>query len=540
MTFLIPLIFIFWFAVIFKNILFWVHLWQIKEYRMDRMRVHFELPTSKSLLVNKKNIWILVLFLATFLPFGFVQVFIAVLVLLFYLVFTFRTAAQYREGALKMPRFTVRALLVTFLAVVLYFSLSIIIFTLINRGMLAWFLLGDILVPLFVSALVGSSYPMSVWLKNKIIKKATRKREKLSDLLVVGVSGSYGKTSVKEILYSILKNNFNTVKTPQNINVDIGIAKVLLKNVTEKTSVFIAEMGAYKRGEIKKSASIVKPQIGILTGINPQHVSLFGSLQNIQKAKYELIESLPEKGLAVFNGDNEDARALFRQCKNPKRLYSTDPQKDPANQKLLVDSIKNTPKGLEIKVHEENGEKATLRAPLLGKHNASNILGAVTVARELNVNYNDIKRALLKIKTPAHTLQLRKGIKDSIIIDDAYASNEDGVLAALNVLATLKGNKKICIMQPLIELGDSAERVHKKIAGEIAKICDYLIMTNRDYYPIMFKEATDSGMDKEKVFCFVRAQDALRKAQEIIDGGDVILVENRVPDVVLNGVVLHK
>ena len=103
----------------------------------------------------------------------------------------------------------------------------------------------------------------------------------------------------------------------------------------------------------------------------------------------------------------------------------------------------------------------------------------------------------------------------------------------------IKGNKKLCILQPLIELGDNAERIHKKIANEIAKVCDYLIVTSRDYYSIILKEAIDNGMHKDNIFCLLRPQDALRKAQEIINKEDVVLIENRVPEVVLNGVVLH-
>ena len=539
MQFLIPLIFIFWFVAVLKNILFWIYMWQTKEYRIDRMRVHFELPTSKNLILNKKNAWLGILFLFSLAPFSLMRFSIAILVLVLYVLFSFRAMRQYQDNTIKIPRFTIRGSLVVFGVITTYILLSIVVFIFINKMMVSWFLIADILIPLFVAGFIGASHPVSIWIKNRIIKKATRKRERLKNLLVIGITGSYGKSSMKEILFTILKDNFNTIKTPKNINADIGIAKVFLKDATEKHDVFIVEMGAYKRGEIQKTTNMIKPQIGILTGINPQHISLFGSLQNIQKAKYELMESLPSKGLAIFNGDNENVRALYRQCKNPKRLYSTNPSIDHGSQKVLVSEISNTPKGLEISVYEDGEENVILKAPLLGKHNATNIVGAVTVARELGIDYTDIKRALLKVKAPPHTLQLKKGIKDSIVIDDAYASNEDGVSAALKVLDTLKGNKKICILQPLIELGDSAERVHKKIANEIAKVCDYLIVTSRDYYSIILKEAIDNGMSKDNIFCLLRPQEALRKAQELINKDDIVLVENRVSEVVLNGVTLH-
>ena len=541
MSILIPIIFILWATATLKNVLFWIYIWQIKEYRLDRMRVHFEMPTSGRLVFNKRNLGLFIFLLFSFLPFNFTTVITAILMLALYGFFSIRAVQQFQNTALKLPRFTLRGSLIVSVVATTYVLLSTIVFLYFNKLILSWFLLADILTPLFVAGSILSTHPLALWSKNRIIAKATKRREKFRNLLVIGVTGSYGKSSVKELIAAMLKDNFQVVKTPANINTDIGIARILLNNVTDKHNVFVVEMGAYRKGEIKKAAQIVKPQIGILTGINPQHISLFGSLQNIQKAKYELIEALPDKGLAVFNGDNENVLSLFRQCKKPKRLYTTADTLEKNYQTITVTSLKNTPRGLEIVIAEKEEGKGILKSSLLGLHNATNIIGAATVARELNIKYSDIKKALLKIKAPPHTLRIRKGIKDSTVIDDAYAANEDGVLAALEVLNNMQEGhgKKICIMQPLIELGDNAERVHKRIASRVAEVCDYLIVTSRDYFSTVFKEALDNGMDKEKVLCLPKSQEALRKAQEIIEKGDIVLIENRVPDVVLNGVILH-
>jgi len=559
---LIPIIFILWITTALKNVMFWIYLWQVKEYRKDRMLVHLTLSTSRNLLFGKRNIWLVVLLILTLLPFALALNTSSFLMLGLYSFFAIRTLQQLQAKSLKLPRFTMRTLLIVTSAILFYLGLSVLVAIQLNKFILAWFLIADILTPLFVSLFVLITFPISAWSKNRIIVKATKKLRGLKNLLVIGITGSYGKSSVKEVLAAILQEKFSVVKTPQNINTDIGIARVILQNITKKHNVFIAEMGAYRKGEIKKSAGMARPQIGIITGINPQHISLFGSLQNIQEAKYELIEALPSKGLAIFNGDNENVRSLFRQCKNPKRIYSTDPFMEKDSQKITVKYIENTSRGLNLSIFEKNKGDILLKTKLLGKHNAINILGAVTIARELDVSYRDIKKGLLKMNASPHTLQIRKGIKSSIVIDDAYAANEDGVMAALEVLNNMKEgpisiktstslagdgksgrarrSKKICIMQPLIELGDSSERVHKKIASRVAEVCDYLIMTGRDYFSIMFKEALDNGMNKENVFCLPKPQEALRKAQEIIEEGDVILIENRIPEAVLNGVVLHK
>ena len=178
MQFLIPLIFIFWFVAVLKNILFWIYMWQTKEYRIDRMRVHFELPTSKNLILNKKNAWLGILFLFSLAPFSLMRFSIAILVLVLYVLFSFRAMRQYQGNTIKIPRFTIRGSLVVFGVITTYILLSIVVFIFINKMMVSWFLIADILIPLFVAGFIGASHPVSIWIKNRIIKKATRKRER--------------------------------------------------------------------------------------------------------------------------------------------------------------------------------------------------------------------------------------------------------------------------------------------------------------------------------------------------------------------------
>jgi UDP-N-acetylmuramoyl-tripeptide--D-alanyl-D-alanine ligase len=539
MNFFIILTFIFWSIVVFKNIFFWIYFWQTKEYRADRMRAHFQLPTGKNLLFNKRNAWIGVLFLASLIPLGAVQILTAAAAIFFYLFFTIRAAQQLQAKAIRLPKITLRTLLILSLCILTYIGISAFVFLVLNRLVLSWFLLSDLLVPAFVTLMVLTTSPISKYAKYIKIKQAQRKIEKLKDLLVIGITGSYGKSSMKEILSAILAKNFRVLKTPANINTDIGAANLILKKLQPNHEIFIVEMGAYRRDDVKKIAEMTHPQIGILTGINLQHVSLFGSMQNIQEAKYELIEALPDSGLAVFNGDSENAMALFRQCKKVKRLYSLNESKNKEHQKIFVKKIENTKNGLEIIIKENGKKSVVLKTQLRGQHNALNILGAIVVAREIGVKYPKIIKAVEKLKPPAHTLQIKKGIKESTVIDDSYSANEDGVLAALQVIKNLPGAKKICVLQPLIELGDSAERVHKSIATGIADSCDYAVLTGKDYFNIIYKEALDGGMSKDAVFCLPNPVEALRKIQEITGHGDIILLENRVPEIVLKGVILN-
>jgi len=262
-------------------------------------------------------------------------------------------------------------------------------------------------------------------------------------------------------------------------------------------------------------------------------------MQNIQAAKYELIQALGEGGLAIFNGDNTYTKALFRQCKKVKRMYTTDPLAEPTSQGITIESIKYTPEGMDIMVREGvKDEKIT--TVLNGKHNVANLLAAITVARSLGMDYNDIRKAVADIKPPKHTLRMKPGIKESTVIDDTYSGNYDGVVAALEVLRRMKGRQKICVIQPLIELGSAAERIHKDIGTKIAESCDWCIVTSSDYFPQLYREALDAGMSKDSIFCLPKAHEALRKAQEITDKDDIILLENRVPAELLAGLVIRK
>ena len=170
-----------------------------------------------------------------------------------------------------------------------------------------WLLIFDILTPAIISAIVLIFQPISVFEKYRLIKKAKNKRKKFSNLLVIGITGSYGKTSTKEFLYTILVEKFGkdkVLKTKEHQNSEVGISNCILKELNETYEIFIVEMGAYNIGGIKLLCNIAQPKIGILTGINEQHMATFGSQENIIKAKFELINSLPEDGLAILNWDN--------------------------------------------------------------------------------------------------------------------------------------------------------------------------------------------------------------------------------------------
>jgi len=277
---------IIWLFVFSKLFLFWLWLWQLKEYHWGRFKAHFETQKLRKLFFSlhglrypkptKKTIIIL--------AFGI----LGELLILFYF-------------------FSLPDCLFYFLLLVLLIFAPIIFYLLILFFQ----------IPVFI-------------LTERTLNRARKKREQFSaqggstkggkNLLVIGITGSYGKTSTKEFLATILSQKFKVLKTKKHINAEIGIAKTILNELKPEHQIFIAEIGAYERGKIREVCRVLQPKIGILTGINEQHLSTFGSQESITAAKYELIKSLPEDGTAIFNGVNEYCSQLYRDAEINKKL----------------------------------------------------------------------------------------------------------------------------------------------------------------------------------------------------------------------------
>ncbi|NIA02509.1 MAG: hypothetical protein GWP15_03935, partial [Nitrospirae bacterium] len=292
------LVFGVWFLSSIREVLGLSYFWQLKEYRVDRMRDFLRTSKGMSLLLSWTNLVRFALIIVLFLPMYNLDVWSVDGLGLFTLLmigYGLKTKKLYR------PKRTFRMMMIVFGVYVAEISAFIYFDNFI------WTLLSlEIVRPFLVSAIVLLVGIPFKFVKGHVIRKASRKIKSLKDLKVIGITGSYGKTSTKEFSYDILKNEFKVVKTPKNVNVDIGVARTVLSDIDEETEVFIVEMGAYKRKEIDDICKIVNPGIGILTGINEQHLSLFGSIENTICAKAELLAALPKDGVAIVNWDNEN------------------------------------------------------------------------------------------------------------------------------------------------------------------------------------------------------------------------------------------
>ncbi len=512
------LISFFWFIRTTKSFLFWLYLWQLKEYRLGRFIDHFRTAKGKQLILNKLLIFkvlLAIVFLCgfffkveTLLPFFIILPF---LILILYLLETAKFIFDFFQNKLKTPVLTKKIIVLIFIALILQVlfivALSSYLRDEIGRINFIWaagfYLIFDIFTPLIVSVIIVCFQPLTILLRNQIIKKAKQKRAKFKNLIVIGITGSYGKTSTKEFLFSILSTRFNVLKTKKHQNTDPALAQHILNELNSKHQIFIAETAAYSRGGIKTACDIVKPTIGIVCGVNEQHLALFGSMENLLSAEggKELIDSLPKNGMAFFNVKNKYCRELY--------------QKIILKKKFLY------------------GENASFAGE-------ENILGAMMVAKELGMSEEEISQAVEKIENKFPGIQIKKGINGLQIIDASYSANPTGVMAHLDYLKTWSGsegnpsasygvNKKIIIMPCLIELGSASERVHREIGKKIGQVCDLAIITTREMFDETRQEAQEQGMKKENILFIENTEKILGKIKDFTKEGDIILLEGRTP-----------
>ncbi len=360
--------------------------------------------------------------------------------------------------------------------------------------------------------------------RRKYINEAKRKIEALPNLVVIGITGSYGKTGTKYILEKLLSEKYNVLMTPASYNTTMGVVKVIREQLTAAHDIFICEMGARSRGEIKEICDIVRPKYGIITSIGPCHLETFGSIENIIKTKFELCDALPDDGIIFLNADNEHIAS-----------------KNDLSKKAVYYGIENRQKAsffAENFALSENGtafdacfdtSRVRLSAKLLGAHNIVNILGCIALAKTLGVENDSLVLGTRRVEGAPHRLSLIKG-GNFCIIDDSFNSNPAGSKAALDVLSGFDG-QKIIITPGMIELGEKQDELNEELGKYAAGICDFIFLVGEKQTKSIQKGVLASGFEKERLVIFERVEDAINAAKALkSDKRNCILIENDLPD----------
>ncbi len=377
-----------------------------------------------------------------------------------------------------------------------------------------------------VAACNSAMKPVEASINKMYVDDAKRLLAQMPDMKVIGITGSYGKTSTKHYLNRILSEHFDVLMTPGSFNTPMGVVRTVREMMKPYNNVFICEMGAKQIGDIKEICDIVHPEIGIVTAVGEQHLESFKSIENVQRTKFELVDALPADGFAVLNNDFE--YVANRKVDNVRAYrYAVS---NPQAADYVATDIVYSEYGTRFTVEGE-GHRLTVETKLVGECNISNLMAALIVAMKLGVPEEKIRYAVQKIEQVEHRLNMKRTAGGVTIIDDAFNSNPDGSRMALDVLSRMTKGKRIVITPGMIELGDKQEFHNRRFGEHIAKSVDVAIVVGQYNRDAIVSGIKSSGtFDESKILIADSFAEAQQMLSGIIKAGDTVLYENDLPD----------
>ncbi len=380
--------------------------------------------------------------------------------------------------------------------------------------------------PLFIIASNLILTPVEKAINRKYYNEAAGILRSMPDLKIIGITGSYGKTSTKHYLHRILSEEFDTLMTPGSFNTPMGVIRTVREYLKPYNEVFIVEMGAKQIGDIKEICDLVKPSVGIVTAVGEQHLESFKSIENVQRTKFELVDSLPSDGIAVLN--NDFAFVANRPVTNCTALrYAVS---NPEGADYIVTDIEYLPTGSVFTINCPDGQNLTLRTALVGECNISNLTAACIVALRLGMDRRKIKYAVERIEQVEHRLNMKRTSGGVTIIDDAFNSNPDGSRMALEVLSRMTSGRRIVVTPGMIELGEKQFELNRRLGETIGKSVDIAIIVGQYNREALTQGVKSTGFPEEDLHEVPSFTESQRLLSSILQPGDTVLYENDLPD----------
>ncbi len=531
-TYAIFIVYIAYLAFIGKRLLTYMHAMQQEEYdgaRLIQWMAHYKVFDKKMsfvLLGSAVAIY--------FIPpvFAYFLIFIGFSLIAFF-------EPDPRKDAKKKLAMTARTKRIYVPA---FIAMAVLGFPFFMGGLVPWNWLVLIHVAPFsliiVNALQGSiekSIQQTYW------QEAHNKVMALNPI-VIGITGSFGKTSVKHILGHILKSHAPTLITPGSVNTPMGITRIIREDLLDSHRFFVVEMGAYGLGSIDRLCRLTPPNVGVITAIGHAHYERFKDLNTVARTKYELAEAVIQKDGHVIVHERtlrfEESRSLkdlhrdmFTVCGESSAISK--PSDGPSyleDKDLQIQGIYQREKGLEVRF-TWSGTTHSIEAPLYGLHHGHNLVLAFATASELGIPIENIHAAFRTLPQIRHRLEVKKQPDGRVIIDDAYNSNPLGFRSALDLLELIGKNKrKILITPGMVEMGAAHDELHKNIGKYAGEVCDVVLAVSPKRIPTFKEGFKESGGGKE----FIEV-DTFKNASAWIEKNktdrDVILIENDLPDI---------
>ena len=433
-----------------------------------------------------------------------------------------------KEQVKKPLVITARVKRLIFTISILYLIPVCILYFNNNLSSLMILILSIMIVFEFIIVLIAKflNRPIERLVYLKYYHQAQRKLKSMTNLSVVGITGSYGKTSSKNILSDVLNIKYITRPTPKNLNTEYGLMITINNHLDKYDQVFIAEMGAYVPGEIKTLCDMVHPKYGILTKIGTAHLESFKTQENIQKTKFELIESLPSDGCGILNRD-DNLQVSYR-LKNKVEILWIGIDSEDCDVRGLNIKCSNTGTKFDVKFKDDK-KTYPFETKLLGKNNVYNILASIALGKKMGISIKELQAGVRKVRPVEHRLEL-KDLGGLYMIDDAYNSNPVGASMAVDVLSMMPG-LKVVVTPGMIELGDKQDYYNKEFGKQIAKVADYVVLVGEKITKSIHEGLIDSGYDENKIFILNDVKESYPLVRKLANRKEVYaLYENDLPD----------
>jgi UDP-N-acetylmuramoyl-tripeptide--D-alanyl-D-alanine ligase len=392
--------------------------------------------------------------------------------------------------------------------------------------------------------------PVQRAINDRYVTRARRTLRRVAPT-VIGITGSYGKTTTKFCAGAVLEQDRPTLVTPESYNSLLGVVRTIDEHLRPEHEAFVVEMGMFRRGDIAELCELVHPSIGVITAIGPMHLERLGSIEAIAQAKGELLDALPPNGRFVTNAQDPHCRRLAQRAHVPVTLFEIAdgeraatsgngraPQAPPSQERTLPAQVIARDVRLaggrtrfELLLDGPDSEPLAVSAGLLGRHNVANLLAAAAVGHALGLPPERIAAGLASVKAPPHRLQpihnLAAGV---IVIDDAYNSNPDGARAALEVLREHPATRRLLVTPGMVELGELEGQLNRAFGEQAASACDLAILVGPERTAPIREGLADGGMDATGVHVVRDIGEATALLARLTRAGDVVLFENDLPD----------
>ncbi|NLV57209.1 MAG: UDP-N-acetylmuramoyl-tripeptide--D-alanyl-D-alanine ligase [Clostridiales bacterium] len=369
------------------------------------------------------------------------------------------------------------------------------------------------------------AWPIEKFISELYFRDAKRRLLSNPRLIRIGITGSYGKTSVKHILGTLLSEKYPTLITPLSYNTPMGVSRAIREKLTPTYQVFVGEMGARHVGDIKELCRLVKPTIGILTSVGPQHLDTFRTVQRVVKTKYELIEALPKDGHGYFFDDGGICKGLYDQTEKPKSLASL----TSGHGDCWCENITVSPSGCSFDLHLKNKGSIRCQTLLLGEHNIQNILLASMVAGDLGLSLKQIAHGISELKPIKNRLELIPHPGSFTIINDAFNSNPIGAKAALKVLASFP-KRRIIVTPGMVELGEKEAEYNREFGRRIAESADIAIIIGKKRAIPIIEGLREGGFSPDQIHHVGSLTESTTVLHDLVQPTDTVLYENDLPD----------